>query len=220
MEKVSLKAEKRTEMGKGGARNLRRQGILPAVIYGGGKPSIPVKVQKKEMAKLIASGMGEHALINIELGNGETGTEEYPVLIKDYQVDPVTDELLHVDFMEVSLKKKIRITTPIVITKEPAGIKKGGILEHHLREVEIECLPTQIPEGIEVDASFIEIGHSLHVSDLKPPEGIRIVTDPHKVILSVTAPVVEEAAPAAAEEEAAEPELVKTKGKEEEEEKK
>jgi large subunit ribosomal protein L25 len=215
MEKILLKAEKRSETGKGSARSLRRRELLPAVIYSDGK-STPIKLQRKEIVRLISSGVGEHALINLALSDGKSKTAEHPSLIKDYQSDPVTNELLHVDFMEVSLKKKIKITIPIVILKEPAGIKKGGILQHHIREIEIECFPTEIPEGVEVDAGFIEIGHSLHVSDLQMIEGIKILTDPHEVILSVSAPVVEEEAPTeAAEEEAAEPELVKAKGKEE-----
>jgi len=218
MEKVLLKAEKRTEIGKGAARRLRRGGMLPGVVYSGGE-SIPIKLQKKEMVRLINSGIGEHTLITIQLNDDNTKVSEHPVLIKDYQTDPVTDEFLHVDFMEISLKDKVKITVPLAIIKEPIGVKKGGILQYHVREVEIECLPTQIPDKIEVDASFIEIGHSLHVSDLKPPTGVKILTDPQEVILSVTAPVVEETAPPTPpEEEVVEPELVKAKGKEEEEE--
>jgi len=216
MEKILLKAERRDEVGKGGARKLRREGLLPAVIYSKGKAT-PVKLRRKEIGRLISSGVGEHALLNIEIGNGDGKTHSHNVLIKDYQTDPVTDELLHVDFIEVSLKEKISIMVPIVITKEPAGVKKGGIMEQHLREVEIECLPTQIPDGIDVDAGFIEIGHSLHVSDLKPPEGVKITTDPEEVVLTVLESKVEEVAPAPAEEEeVAEPELVKEKAKVEE----
>lgn len=211
MEKILFKAEKRQEIGKGGARRLRRQGLLPAVICSKGH-STPVKLQKKELEKLVSSGAGEHTLLNIELNNGGGKTHSHHVLIKDYQTDPVTDELLHVDFIEVSLKEKVSIMIPIVITKEPAGVKKGGIMEHHLREIEVECLPTQIPEGMEIDAGFIEIGHSLHVSDLKPPKGVKILTDPQEVILTVLEPKVEKIA-AVPEEEIKEPELVKEKAK-------
>jgi len=215
MEKILLKADRRQETGKGSARKLRRQGLLPAVIYSKGQ-STHIKLRRSEIWRLISSGIGEHALLSIELGNGDSNTNSINALIKDYQVDSVTDELLHVDFIEVSLKEKISIMVPIIITKEPAGVKKGGIMEQHLREVEIECLPTQIPEGIEVDAGFVEIGHSLHVSDLVPPEGVKITTDPEEVVLTVLEAKVEEVAPAPAEEEeAAEPELVKEKAKEE-----
>ncbi|RJQ19744.1 MAG: 50S ribosomal protein L25 [Nitrospiraceae bacterium] len=216
MEKILVKADKRTETGKGNARSLRRRNVLPAVMYGEGK-SMPIQLDKKEMHKLISSGVGEHALITLQLNEGDSGTSERPVLVKDYQTEPVSDELIHVDFIEISLQKKIRITVPVVITREPAGIKLGGIMQHRVREIEVECLPTQIPDKIEVDAGFIEIGHSLHVSDLTPQEGIKIVTDPSEVILSVTAQKEEAVAAAPAEGAVAEPEVLKAKGKAEEE---
>jgi large subunit ribosomal protein L25 len=216
MEKILVKADKRTELGKGSARSLRRQNVLPAVLYGEGK-SVTIKLDRKEIQKLIYSGGGEHSLITLELNEGNSKTSEHPVLIKDYQREPVSEELLHVDFIEVSLKKKIKVTIPVVIIKEPAGIKMGGILQHRVREIEIECLPTQIPDKIEIDAGHIEIGHSLHVSDIPPQEGLKIVTDPSEVILSVTAPKEEVVEAAPVEAAAAEPEVIKAKGKAEEE---
>jgi large subunit ribosomal protein L25 len=214
MEKILLKADKRAEIGKGGARSLRRQDILPAVMYGIGE-AVPIKLNRKEIQKLIYSGGGEHALITLELNEGGSKTSEHPVLIKDYQREPVSEELLHVDFVEVSLKEKIRVTILVVIIKEPAGIKMGGIMQLRVREIEVECLPTQIPDKIEIDAGFVEIGHSLHVSDIPAMEGIRIVTDPSEVILSVSAPR-EEVVAAPAEAAVAEPEVLKAKGKAEE----
>jgi large subunit ribosomal protein L25 len=218
MEKILVKADKRLEIGKGGARSLRRMGVLPAVVYSDGN-STPIKVNSKEMTKLIYSGAGEHSLITIELEKEGKKASEYPVLVKDYQRDPVTEELLHVDFIEVSLEKNVNVTVPVVIVKQPVGVKMGGILQHHMREIEVECLPMQIPDKIEVDAGALEIGGSLHVSDLTVPEGVKVVTDPSELIFLVSAPVVEEAPAEAVEEEAAEPELVKGKGKEEKEEK-
>lgn len=215
MEKILVKADKRAGTGKGSARSLRRQDILPAVMYGEGGATL-LQMNRKEMQKLLYSGVGEHALITLELSEGNSGTSEHPVLVKDYQMEPTTDELLHVDFLKVSLQKKIKITVPIVIIKEPAGIKMGGIMQHRIRQIEVECLPTGIPDKIEIDAGFIELGHSLHVSDIKPQEGIRIVTDPTEVILSVTAPK-EEVVAAPAEAVVAEPEVLKAKGKAEEE---
>jgi large subunit ribosomal protein L25 len=160
----------------------------------------------------------EQALISIELEGDKAGMSNHWALIKDYQLDPVKNELLHVDFIEISLKKKIKLTIPIVITKEPIGVKNGGILQQQMREVKVECLPTQIPDGIEVDASSLDIGHSLHVSDLVIKEEVKILSDPHEVILSVIAPAVEEVAPVAPAAEAiTEPELIKkTKTKEDE----
>jgi len=219
MEKILVKADKRPEIGKGSARSLRRQGVLPAVVYGVNE-STPIKVESRQMTKLITSGGGEHSLLTIELNEGGKKTSEHPVLIKDYQMDPVSDELLHVDFIEVSLEKVVNVNVSLVIAKEPAGVKMGGILERRLREIEVECLPMQIPDKFEIDAGHIEIGQSLHVSDITAPEGAKIITDPDEVVLSVSAPRIEEEAPAeAVEAEAAEPELVKGKGKEEGEEK-
>lgn len=217
MEKILVKADKRQATGKGGARSLRRSGVLPAVVYSGGN-SMSVKVNTKQMTKLIYSGSGEHALITMELNEDGKKTSEHPVLVKEYQRDPVSEELLHIDFIEVSLDTAVNVSVPVEITKKPIGIKMGGILQFNLREIEVECLPTQIPSKIEVDAGAIDIGHSLHVSDLPEQEGIKILTNPKDVILLVAAPIIEEEPVEEVEAEAAEPELVKEKGKEGEEE--
>ncbi len=215
MDKVVIKAETRADIGKGSARSLRREGMLPAVLYAGGS-STPIKLQRGEIVKLIGSGAGEHVLIALEL---DSNNADRWVLVKDYQVDPIKNELLHVDFMEISLEKKIHITIPLIITKQPIGLKKGGIMQQQMREVEIECLPTGIPEGIEVDASSVDIGHSLHVNDLVIVEGARILANPEDVVLTVRSPIVE--AEAAPEEEIKEPEVIKkAEPKEEESEKK
>ncbi len=215
MQKISLKAEKRSELGKGGARTLRRSDMLPAVLYSK-KISTPIKLNKKDITKLMVSGGREHALVNIKLSGGKGEKSEHWVLVKDYQIDPLKNELLHVDFMEISLKEKIKTIIPIVITNEPIGVKNGGILQQQLRDIEVECLPTEMPDGINVDASSVDIGHTLHVSDIEIKEGVKILNDPQDAILSVKAPVVEEVAvPETTEEEAEEPEVVK-KGKEKE----
>ncbi len=220
MEKILIKADKRPENGKGRARTLRREGMLPAVFYAKGE-STPITINGKQMTKLIYSGTGEHSLITIELNEDGGTTSEHPVLVKDYQRDPVSEDILHVDFLKVSLTDVVTITVPLEIVKQPAGIKLGGIMQRRLREVEVECLPTQIPEKIEVDAGFVQLGQSYHASDLVVPEGVKLITGLGEVILSVSAPTVE--APAEEETtEAAEPEVLKGKGKEEapEEEKK
>jgi len=217
MEKILLNADVRSETGKGAARTLRRAGELPAVVYGEGK-STPVKLNRKEMVRLIRSGVAEHALITLQLNTEKGKASEHPVLIKEYQVDPIDSILLHVDFIEISLKDKIKVSIPIIITGEAVGVKEGGILEQQEREVEIECLPTAIPQGIEVDAEHIEIGGSLHISDLTAPEGAVILADPEKLVLSVSAPKIEEEPEVEEElEEGAEPEVDSGKGKEGEE---
>ncbi len=212
MEKILVAADKRNESGKGSARTLRRAGIIPAVVYSEGN-STPIQLNTKIMTKLLMSGSAEHALITVALDGSE-----HPVIIKDFQLDPVSDELLHIDFKQVSLKDKLTVTVALSIVKQPIGVKMGGVLQKVLREIEVECLPTNIPDTIEIDAEHIEIGGNLHVSDLTVGEGIKILTDPKGVILSVKAPAVEvEPTEEEAAAEAAEPEVVSGKGKDEEE---
>ncbi len=214
MERVSITAEKREEHGKGAARSLRREGMVPAVLYREGK-SQPIKLSKKELARLINSVSGEQVMVNLEFGDGEKKL----ALLKEYQKDPIKGELLHTDFFEVSLTEEVRITVHVSVAGEPIGVKRdGGILQHTLREIEIECLPDKIPAKVEVDISNLEIGQALHVSDIKFEEGVKVLTDQGDVIANVIAPVVE-AEPAAAEAapvEPTEPEVMK-KGKKEEE---
>ena len=216
MEKILVEADKRNESGKGSARTLRRAGIVPAVVYLEGK-STPIQINCKIMTKLLTSGVAEHSLITVKINEDGSKTSEHPSLVKDYQLDPVSDELLHVDFMEVSLKKRITVTVGLSMINKPIGVKQGGILQAIMREIEVECLPTQIPESIEINVENIEIGGNLHVSDLILPEGLVLVTDPSEVILSVTAPIIEAEPEEEVVEEGAEPELVGGKGKDDEE---
>jgi large subunit ribosomal protein L25 len=214
MERITLRAEMRDKTGKGVARSLRREGAVPAVIYRGGS-SVPIKISKKELISFIRATAGEQVMVNLQF----TGGEKKLALMKDYQVDPLKGELLHTDFFEVSLTEEIRVTVYITTTGEPIGVKRdGGILQHGVREVEIQCLPDKIPGHVEVDVSSLEIGKAIHVGDLPLGEGIKILTDPGDLVATVVAPVVEEvAAPAAAAApEVAEPEVIK-KGKKEEE---
>ncbi|MDH4230440.1 MAG: 50S ribosomal protein L25 [Nitrospirota bacterium] len=211
MERLSINAEKREEHGKGTARSLRREGMVPAVLYREGRAQ-SIKLSGKELAKLINTISGEQVIVDLHFADGEKKL----ALLKDYQLDPIKGELLHTDFFEVSLTESVRVTVHVVTVGEPIGVKRdAGILQHALREVEIECLPDKIPGKIEIDISKLELGQSIHVSDLKFEEGIKVLTDAGDVIVTVVAPV-EEAAPAAeAAALAAEPEVVK-KGKKEE----
>ncbi len=216
MERITINAEKREEFGKGAARNLRRNDMIPAILYRGGV-SIPIKFSKKEFLQFINKTAGEQLMINLKFAEGESR----PALMKDYQVDPVRGELLHADFFEVSLTEKLKVTVHITTIGEPVGVKRDkGILQYLLREIEVECLPDRIPGHIGIDVSGLEIGQSFRISDLKLEEGIKILADPEEVIVNIIAPAVEaeEAAPAEAvtAPEAAEPELIK-KGKKEEE---
>jgi len=213
MERLSIHAEKRDVQGKGVARSLRRDDMIPAVLYRAGKAQ-SIKLARKELAKLINTLSGEQVIVDLHFADGEKKL----ALLKDFQVDPVNRELLHTDFFEVSLTEAIRVTVHVVTVGEPIGVKRdAGILQHALREVEIECLPDKIPGKIDIDIAKLELGQSVHVSDLKFEEGIKVLTDPGDVIVTVIAPVAE-AVPVeeAAAPVAAEPEVVVKKGKKEE----
>ncbi|MDA8155133.1 MAG: 50S ribosomal protein L25 [Actinomycetota bacterium] len=215
MERITLKAEKRPEAGKGAARTLRRGSMIPAVLYRAGG-SLPIKLQKPELIKFLKQTSGEMVIVNLQFPEGETRL----ALLKDYQVDPVRRELLHTDFFEVSLKEAIKVTVAVHIKGEPIGIKRdGGILTHGVSQIEVECLPDQVIGHVDVDVSPLGAGQSLHVSDIKLPEGMKVLTHKEEAIAIVSLPSkAEEAAPAAAAAEgaAAEPEVIK-KGKEKEE---
>lgn len=214
MEKITIAVEKREETGKGVARSLRRNYMIPAILYRGGD-SLPIKIPKKEIAQFINTTSGEQVMVTLQFKDGENKL----ALMKDYQVDPMNRELLHVDFFELLLTEKVKVSVHITTTGESIGVKRdGGLLQIPLREIEIECLPDKIPGHVKIDISGLEIGQSLHVGDLKLDEGIKILTNPGEVIANVIAPAVEAVAPveeAAAAPEVAEPEVIK-KGKKEE----
>lgn len=213
MERITLNVQKREEKGKGAARSLRRGAMIPAVLYRGGG-SLPIKIPKKEMAQFINTTAGNQVMVNLHFADGENKL----ALIKDYQVDPTKRELLHADFFEVSLTEKVRVSVHVTTTGEPIGVKRDkGILQHLLREIEVECLPDNIPGNIKIDISGLEIGQSFHVGNLSLGEEVKILTDSTEVLANIIAPLVEEVAPAeVAAPEVTEPEVIK-KGKKEEE---
>jgi large subunit ribosomal protein L25 len=216
MERINIKAMKRQETGKGAARTLRRNNMIPAVLYRGGS-SIPIKFSKKELSQFINTTAGEQVMVTLQFDDGEIR----PALMKDYQLDPIKSELYHADFFEISLTEKVKVTVHITTVGEPIGVKRDkGILQYLLREIEVECLPDKIPGHIEIDISGLEIGQSFRVSGLVLGQDIKVLTDPDEVLVNVIAPAVEEVAPVeevAAPAEVTEPEIVK-KGKKEEEE--
>ena len=214
MERITLHAEKRDKSGKGVARSLRRQGVVPGVLYRGGG-STPIKINGKELSSFMQATAGEQVMVDIEFSDGDKRL----ALMKDYQVDPLKGGLLHTDFFEVSLTEEIKVTVHVTTAGEPVGVKRdGGLLQHGTREIDIQCLPDKVPGHIEVDVSGLEIGKAIHVGDLPLGEGVKVLTDAGELIATVTAPIVEAKpeAEAVAAPEAAEPEVIK-KGKKEEE---
>ncbi len=218
MERISLNADIRKDGGKGVARSLRKGGRIPAVLYSKGK-STSISLDPSKVKRLIMLGHAESTLIDLKLA-GTADKAEKIAILRDYQKDPLTGELLHADFFEVSMDEKIRVTVPIELTgKTPAGVAEGGILQLISREVEIECLPSMIPDNVQADASALAIGDSLHIRDISIPEGVRFVSDHDQVVLTIVAPVSQEklqellTTPAPGEA-AKEPELIKKPVKE------
>ena len=231
MQRVELVAELRERSGKGVARSIRRAGSIPAVVYGEGR-SLLLTLNPGDLTKILLSEAGENALINLKINSkkgqssassvlgGGPGAERLAIL-RDFQLDPVTGKLLHADLFEVSLNKTIRVRVHIeVIGGVPEGVKEGGVLQHQMREVEIECLALAIPDRLEVDVSPLKIGEAVYIRDLRVGEGVRVLGQPDQVVVSVAAPISEaklEELLTATAKEAKEPEVI-TREKEEGEE--
>jgi large subunit ribosomal protein L25 len=185
---VSLSAEAREGRGKGVARKLRATGRIPAVVYGRGRESQAVSLDPAALSKLLrGSHSGVNTLIDLSLGGRES-----VVLVRDIQKDPVSGRWVHADLYEVDLTRTIEVQVPLHLIGKPAGIELGGILDHPLREVTVECLPRAIPDSIDVDVSALGVGDSIHVRDLTLPEGTRILSDPDLAVASVVLPKAEE----------------------------
>jgi len=219
MQVLTLSAKQRTETGKGVARKSRASGRIPGVLYGPGEDPVALEVAALDFMKIYHGGHGENVLVDLLVGEGEPRK----VLFREVQRDPVTEQVMHVDFYHVSLTKLIRVHVPVHLHGVPAGVKNaGGILQHIMREVEVECLPTDIPERINVDVSELGIHDAIHVRDL-PTEKFTLTDDPAMTVASVIPPVVvkepvaaEAAEGAEAAEEPAEPERVGEKERKDE----
>jgi large subunit ribosomal protein L25 len=215
MEEIILEAQKRQDIGKGKVTRLRHKSLIPAVVYGEGRLSLSIQVAARDFSRLIEVHRGESFVLTLRVkDNGKS--QDKSVLIKQVQYHPASEEILHVDFNEISLTKAIRVKVPLVAAGESVGVKQdGGVLDHILWELEVECLPTKIPKSIEVDVSQLKIGDSLHVSDIIVPPGVKILNDPQATILAVGMPTKEEVVSAVEEAAAggakAEPEVIKEK---------
>lgn len=208
----ALKGERRSGVGKGVARKLRQAGHIPAVYYGRGEEPIPLRVGLKDLQDVIDRAEGSNVIVELKVDGDGAGDRK--ALIREIQRDPVGGHILHLDLQHISLTEKIVVEVPIVLVGTAVGVKDGGgILEHLLREVEVECLPTDIPSKLEVDVSALNIGDSLHVSDLKA-DRVEIITEADRAIATVVPPTVLEEAKPAEEGAATEPELVKEKKEE------
>lgn len=219
---LTINATAREGVGKGPTRRLRAQGMIPAAVYGEGRDAVTVAISAKDIANILRSGTGHNTIFKLALPN--SSGEPDNVIIKDYQVDPVKGRLLHADLLRLSMTTLTRVSVSVETIGEPPGVKsEGGILELQLRELEVECLPGDIPQALTVDVSNLQIGDHVTVADLVyDREKVKVLAEENQIIAGVLAPrLVEEVAPVAAVPEGevaagAEPEVIK-KGKTEEE---
>jgi len=208
---IVVKSEKREGLGKNAARRLRQQGFVPAVLYGEAKASTPLVLKKKDIIQIMKLESRENTIFKVAYDD-----ETVDAMIKELQVDPTTDELIHADLIRISMDKPIRVTVPIVHSGEPFGVKtEGGFVDFITREIEVECLPRDIPENLGIEISGLHIHQSFKVGDLAAPAGLRVITDPSTVLVTVSLPHKEEEFPGekpaeeVVAEEGAEPEVIK-----------
>ncbi len=205
---VKLAVERREATGRSAARKLKARGIVPAVVYGGREKAQPLQLSRRDLTTVLSHASGENILVELEIA-GEGNTRM--AMLQEVQHSPVGGEVLHVDFHVVSMDEKIEADIPIEATGTANGVKNfGGLLEQSLRELAVECLPRDLPDRIAVDVSHLNIGDSVHVRDIKLPEGVVANVQLDLTVFSVLAPTVEEE-PIAATEAAAAPEVITEK---------
>jgi len=221
METFTVEGKVREGRGKGPARRTRAEGLVPATLYGGRKNPIALSVNAKQVSRILRSETGHNTIFTVQVA----GTGDERAMVKDWQVDPVSGSLLHVDLLRIAMDVRMRVRVPVHTFGEAQGVKlQGGIFEMVTREVEVECLPGDIPEEFKVDISGLMIGKQLRAADLPiDPAKIKLVTDPQRVLAHVVTlkaeaePTTAEGTAVAAETAPAEPEVIK-KGKKETEE--
>jgi large subunit ribosomal protein L25 len=190
LELFELRASQRKSTGKGHSRRLRRRGLLPAVLYGPKTESIPLTISTLDLENIYKESKSEHVVLNLIIENG--GSQEKTAMIKETQTSPVTSEYLHVDFYEISMEEEVTVAVAVELTGKSKGVEQGGFLQLVRHELEVSCLPADIPAKIEVDISDLDIGHSLRVEDVDVGENVRLLYDTNFTVAMVSAPTVEE----------------------------
>ena len=201
MEQIDINATVRKTTGNSPARGLRREGFIPAVLYGPKTEPILLSVNIKELEQILKKGNVGSIIFNLVIQNGKKITK--PAMIKELQSHPVSGSYLHVDFYEIDMKRKINVMIPVVAKGKAKGIELGGLLQVVRRELEVLCLPGDIPKAIEIDITDLDVGEAIHVEDLKLGDNIEFLADPSVAVVTVLSPKVEAAE---AEEEAEEAE--------------
>lgn len=218
MEKVILNVEVRSVSGKATAKGLRRKDQIPAVVYKGGKEALKLQLAVRDLNEVLHTKAGENVIVNLKIAGGDGKAKDKTVLIKEIQREPIRGLILHVDFNEISLTETLKVNVPLAVHGEAVGVKAdGGTLEHVMWELQVECLPTNIPEKIEVEVSSLKIGDAIYVKNIAVPEGVKVLNDPELIAIIVKPPKVEVPKEEAAEAAAVEPELIRKKKETEEE---
>jgi len=209
MSEMSIEVDKRERTGKGGNRQARMRGQIPAVVYGSGKESVPIQVNRKSFIEMMKEAGSENPILVLKLS--DTGQERHAI-VRDMQRDPVSRQVIHIDFQRIEMTDKVRVTVPVELVGTSYGVKtQGALIDFVVREVHIECLPGDIPKHLELDVTELHAGQHAEAKDLKLPQGVTLLDEPERVILSVVHARTEETAGA----EQAEPEVIK-RGKTEE----
>ncbi len=188
MEDIKLIAKKRDLAGTSNVRRMRKDGLLPAVIYGSDKEPVSIQINAHDFEQILHHSASESIIVGVNLeGEGTIST-----LVKDVQHHPVTSDLMHVDLLRIAANKPIAVEIPIVLVGEAAGVKAGGLIDHVMHAIDVECLPGDMVESFEIDVSELEIGDSLNVADLKLSSKFKLLVDEESIVTSVAAPRVEE----------------------------
>jgi large subunit ribosomal protein L25 len=190
LEQIDLKAQVRKKTGKGPARTLRREGRMPAVLYGQKTESIMLSIDIRDFEKVVKKANVGSLLLNLQIQNGKTSTR--PAMIKELQTNPVTGAFLHVDFYEIDMQRKINVSVPVVARGKSVGVENGGLLQIVRRELELFCLPTAIPKAIEVDITDLDIGDSIHLQEITLPAEVELSEETDFTVITVLAPKMEE----------------------------
>ncbi|GAA4076301.1 50S ribosomal protein L25/general stress protein Ctc [Amphibacillus indicireducens] len=208
---VKLRAERRDDLTKSHTNQLRKKGFIPSVVYGNDKEAITVAVENIELLKTLRDE-GRNAVITLDIEQGES----VEVMLHEYQMDPLRDEVIHADFYVVDMSQEMDVTVSIQLEGEPAGVREGGILQQPLYELQVRATPANIPDQITINVADLEIGDAISVSDLDKAEGYEVTEAPDTTIVTITAPQAEEALEPSEDGEFVEPELVDQKGDTEE----
>ena len=190
---IDITVSPRTAVGTGAVNRLRKEGIIPGVVYGKGRQNVNVQLDRKSFSKVLQNSSSDNILVNLSI-DGATQL----ALVQEVQHDYIKSTITHVDFHAVNADEEIHAAVPVVLIGEPAGAKFGGLLELHLHSIEVRCLPKHLPEKLTADVSHLNVGDAFHVSELQLPEGVRVKLDGGIVVAAVSQPKVEEAAPAGA----------------------